>query len=1361
MDDESSRQLTSLPETPYPGIEPYTYADRDVFFSREAESRRLSRLVVLYRGVLLYSDSGNGKSSLINAGVIPLAVQEGFQPQRIRVQPRQGQEIVVERLSEKVHGDQHLLPSLLTPDETQERATLSVENFLAVLKKKAAKERPLLVFDQFEEWVTLFEERSSGQKAGEAQAIQDAIRDAIVCLVNDGTLPVKVLISLREDYLAKLTPFFKRCPNLSDQYLRLVPLNGDQIYRVIRGPFEQHPGRYPREIHESLAREIKTEFENRSGGAPIRLTEVQIVCRNLFESGKEGNDLDAFFTRQGGVQGILEQHLERWLESLEVQQREPAICLLTRMVTSAGTRMVIPEEDLLGRVEHEDGIPRELLNKTLANLEQKAKLVQRGKRRDVDYYEIASEFLVDWIRKKAQEHRLQTEQGRIQERQRVKRRRLAVRVSAGVLLLLAVVVTVSFGMRAIRKGHENESRRLAGEASKMLFESGQKSLQLAQLAVSETYPRYKSATPEAEWALRRALLATLPSTAAPKTSTLPGLEKPIYELAFSDNGKSLASVSSDNTVIVWDFDSRKRLHTFDAQTSQRVSVALNSDGSRVAIGSGDHVVRVWDVSSGNALSAVLADGHSPSGFSFAKEAKSLELDDSRGFLDVRDSISGRIVFSLRPKLSANRPLVLSRNGQRLATINSEGSVRVWDTVSGQELLTIPYNGGSEVRAAFSSDGNRLAIASRFNLPVMIWDVPTRRVAYSLPGAFRPGLNVLAIGQDGTRLAVGYLYPKIEAVTWQKNTRLLSAAFSAGHMHLATASQDGTVKAWDAFSRWERLTLPGQIDVVLVASSPDGMRLATASRDGTVKVWDASTGQALLTKSGLSGRPVIFSPDSTRLATANKEDGTIRVWDTSSGLNLQTIHLQVDAKLVVFCPNNTRLVADNADGTMTIWDLSLGSESKELQIPVRDPGRVAFSPDCRRLVTTSLSGPIKLWDASSGTDLLTFSGFRVQSLAFSPDGTRLATAHEDTTLRVWDTSSGLLLNTLPSNGKRALAMTFGPAGRDVATVSEDGEVRVDVLSVEELTALARKQASASLTSDDCKRFSLHQKRCEALDLLVKAGELAGAGELKEAIAALTKAKDLDSTLSFVPEAEAKRMVAKTRIAEAGKLARAGDIASATKKFQEAKSLNPSLQIDPEAEAKRPLAQARAGEGRKLARAGDVAAATKKFQEAKSLDPSLRIDPMAEAQLGAVQGRVAQGLHLAGKGKINEALAAFRDAQKLDPTKIGGESWNSLCWQGTLWGRADQVIRSCEEALRLEPGNWHFMDSRGLARALTNNKPGAIKDFEFYVSHADNVERKMERERWISALRQGRNPFTPEVRKSLFAEGDMGIEIETDE
>src|SRR5262249_60519211 len=87
-----------LPKAPYRGILPFRLLDWRIFLEREAETERLANLVSLYRGVLLYGQSGVGKSSLLNAGLIPDALRRGRAPERIRVFPDPGRELLVERL---------------------------------------------------------------------------------------------------------------------------------------------------------------------------------------------------------------------------------------------------------------------------------------------------------------------------------------------------------------------------------------------------------------------------------------------------------------------------------------------------------------------------------------------------------------------------------------------------------------------------------------------------------------------------------------------------------------------------------------------------------------------------------------------------------------------------------------------------------------------------------------------------------------------------------------------------------------------------------------------------------------------------------------------------------------------------------------------------------------------------------------------------------------------------------------------------------------------------------------------------------------------------------------------------------------
>ena len=143
----------------------------------------------------------------------------------------------------------------------------------------------------------------------------------------------------------------------------------------------------------------------------------------------------------------------------------------------------------------------------------------------------------------------------------------------------------------------------------------------------------------------------------------------------------------------------------------------------------------------------------------------------------------------------------------------------------------------------------------------------------------------------------------------------------------------------------------------------------------------------------------------------------------------------------------------------------------------------------------------------------------------------------------------------------------------------------------------------------------------------------------------------------------------------------------------------------------------------------------------MDHSLDLDPKAEANKFAAEGLVAKERRFVKAGKVKEAIAAHAKAQRLDPTlKISAESWGTLCWFGSLWGNARDVVNACEQAVTLAFENGGIHDSRGLARALTGNIDGAIADFQAFVEWTQNAEKKSQRQQWIDILRAGKNPFT---------------------
>jgi len=101
-----------LPETPYRGIESFRYIDQQIFSARDDEAWDLLSNILIHRGVLLYGDSGSGKSSLINAGLIPAALKENLIANRLRVQPRRSKEFKIERIPTESDDKPPYLPSL-------------------------------------------------------------------------------------------------------------------------------------------------------------------------------------------------------------------------------------------------------------------------------------------------------------------------------------------------------------------------------------------------------------------------------------------------------------------------------------------------------------------------------------------------------------------------------------------------------------------------------------------------------------------------------------------------------------------------------------------------------------------------------------------------------------------------------------------------------------------------------------------------------------------------------------------------------------------------------------------------------------------------------------------------------------------------------------------------------------------------------------------------------------------------------------------------------------------------------------------------------------------------------------------------
>ena len=199
------------------------------------------------------------------------------------------------------------------------------------------------------------------------------------------------------------------------------------------------------------------------------------------------------------------------------------------------------------------------------------------------------------------------------------------------------------------------------------------------------------------------------------------------------------------------------------------------------------------------------------------------------------------------------------------------------------------------------------------------------------------------------------------------------------------------------------------------------------------------------------------------------------------------------------------------------------------------------------------------------------------------------------------------------------------------------------------------------------------------------------------------------------------------------------------FQQALAWKPDIDINSTVRAKQ---FSLIGKGETYASNGEFEQAIETFEQALALEPSINLNPQEQAQQMASQAMLQRGEQLMEQGNFAAAIASFTKAQDIEPElEIPANTWNTLCWNGSLQGYAQQVLDGCEQAVTLEPTNGNIRDSRGLARGLTGDVEGAIADFQFFIEQTDDEEARSLRQQWIEALNAGENPFSPGVLERL--------------
>ncbi|MFK7968953.1 MAG: hypothetical protein AB8F95_01230 [Bacteroidia bacterium] len=1029
----------------YPGSRPFTPDYTHLFFGRDEDIKKLSRFINAESLSVLYGKSGLGKSSLLNAGVIPKLEKEGYHHIPVRFGSFTEESILMplDVLAQAIVKEAPEANYL----KTIESEDISLWQHLKGIQYEHKDKRSILiVLDQFEELFTYHEEDYRAFAATLSKLLNGQmprrfkrnLRRKVAENENliseedwawmDKKIDLHIVMAIRSDKMSLLNKLTDSIPNILLNCYELLPLNTGQARDAIEQPalkegtFVSSTFAYDQETLDKMV-----NYLTQAGTRPIESFQLQILCQYVEERLIIKKGLNTVCPDDlGELESVYQDYYDLHIRDLPSREDRRAARLLIEdgLIFQEDKRRISLYE---GQIVSQYGISVDLLNELVDTHIIRSELHSSGGR----YYEISHDSLVKPIlrsrdkrveaeerlaRQKAEEARKEAEAARTARRRR--------RIAIAAFLALSCIIGLVFYSAFI-----TSNRNQIAEA-KTEVEEAQKAAEAAKDSIARVLQH--------------------------------------NEELLRDNGILLEDAEEKTKRILEEKERAERNYNL-LKYAQQLSIRNKNSYAMVV-----NAVREEEKDPQLALGLALA---------------SLDFSNTNtNALVIAEQIFGRNTLYRQTLKDENSidAVALSPDGKRLITLNDQNGIGVWD-INGAPLFKLKTNGHPFSAASVTPDSKYLVTGDEEG-DIVQWDLETGEEIME----FSPGDDLgnsslgkakikhiaLSPGSDGRFLALEnefarvYTLAKVDSGTNKvsgSNTAIqvfnkegadfTTARYSDSGSKLAIADKTGSIKVIDknalGATNYQRKYLAHRSEIFSLAFSHDEQLLLSGSRREKAVKLNLTTGTKLTLNTGKdSVVAVAFTADDSRMLTwTSKNEGL--VW-TRAGKKMDSFDEErgnKDIKSANFSPDGDFVVLGgrNEARVRAVYQsflIEVGDHKDRVQA-------VDFSPDGKRIVTAGWDGKVKLWDVNEG-DLITqyAHGMKepvqendINAAVFSPKGKYFASGSDEGSVYIRDGLTGAhITEDLPERKAKIHSLAFTEDENSIITGLSNGMIKfIDIES----------------------------------------------------------------------------------------------------------------------------------------------------------------------------------------------------------------------------------------------------------------------------------------------------------------------------